>query len=59
MEEKINGIKDEINLPENQSDYIKLSELQKELEEAEIGLDEAYNDWERLTEELNELLTET
>ena len=59
LEEKINGIKDEINLPENQSDYIKLSELQKELEEAEIGLDVAYNDWERLTEELNELLTET
>ncbi len=52
LEEKIEGIKTELLLDENMSDYIKLSELQKEQEELEIELDAAMNEWERLSEEI-------
>ncbi len=57
LEEKIEGIKFELHSDENQTDYIKLSELQNKLEEAEIQLDIAFGEWERLTTELEELLS--
>jgi len=51
LEEKIDGLKTELNLPENLSDYIKLSELQQELSELETELDIAFGEWEKLSEE--------
>ena len=42
-------------LDENLSDYIKLSELQAELEELQTELSIAMNEWETLSEELEEL----
>ena len=56
MEEKIEGLKTELCLEENLSDYLKLSELQKELEELQIELDCAYSQWEQLSRELEMLL---
>lgn len=53
LEEKIAGIKAECELPENLSDYLKLSELQNEATELETELDIALNEWERLSEENN------
>ncbi len=50
LEEKLSGIYAELQLEENLSDYIKLSELQKEQEELEINLDIAMNEWEKLCE---------
>ena len=55
LEEQIAGIKTEIGLPENQSDYIKLSALQEELEKTETELDIAMTEWENFTTELEEL----
>ena len=55
MEEKIDGISLELGLEENLSDYLKLSELQKELEEVRIELDIALNEWETLSGELETL----
>jgi len=57
LEERLEGIKTELNLPENLADYLKLSELQKEQETVESELFEAMAEWERLSEELNELLS--
>lgn len=54
LEEKIGGLKTELSLDENLSDYIKLSELQKEIEEAETELDIVMTEWERLCEENEE-----
>lgn len=51
LEEKLDGICTELQLEENLSDYIKLSELQKEQEEIQNRLDIAMNEWERLCEE--------
>ncbi len=51
LEEKIAGLKAELTLPENTSDYLKLSELSDELTAAETELDMAMNEWERLLEE--------
>ena len=51
LEEKLAGICTELSLDENLSDYMKLSELQKEQEEIEIKLDAAMNEWEKLCEE--------
>lgn len=51
LEEKLDGIKTELNLDENLSDYLKLSELQSLLEETQIELDIAMNEWEKLCEE--------
>ena len=55
LEEKIDGISLELGLEENISDYLKLSELQKELEEVRIELDIALNEWETLSCELETL----
>lgn len=55
LEEKIDGISLELGLEENLSDYLKLSELQKELEEVRIELDIALNEWEALSCELETL----
>ena len=52
LEEKIGGIKEEIAFPENASDYIKLSELQTEVDTLETELFTALEEWERATEEL-------
>ena len=51
LEEMLSGIYTELQLEENLSDYVKLSELQKEQEELEISLDIAMNEWEKLCEE--------
>lgn len=56
LEERLGGLETELTLEENISDYIKLSELQKEQEELEIELDAAMNEWERLSEELADIL---
>lgn len=55
LEEKIDGISLELGLEENISDYLKLSELQKELEEVRIELDIALNEWEILSDQLETL----
>ena len=55
LEEQVEGIKTEIGLPENQSDYVKLSALQEELEKTETELDISLTLWEKLTTELEEL----
>ncbi len=54
LEEKLGGIVNELLLEENMSDYIKLSELQKEQEDLQIELDIALNEWERLSEEMED-----
>ena len=51
LEEKLSAIQTELGLEENLSDYIKLSELQKEQEQLEYELDAAMNEWEKLCEE--------
>lgn len=51
LEEKLDGILKELQLEENLSDYMKLSELQKLQEETETELDIAMNEWEKLSEE--------
>ena len=56
MEEKIGGVKEELAFPENQSDYMKLSELQAEIDSLETELDTVMNEWERLSGEYEELL---
>ncbi len=57
IEEKIQGIKTELSLQENQSDYLILTQLQNELNELEAELDIAFNEWEKLSKELEELST--
>ncbi len=56
LEERLGGVMTELSLDENLSDYIKLSELQKEQEELETELDATMNEWERLSEELADLV---
>lgn len=56
LEEQIGGIKDELQIPENSSDYLKLSKLQAELDSLETELDIAVNEWERLSNEYTALL---
>lgn len=51
LEERINGIKAELELPENTSDYLKLSSLSEELHSAEDELDTAMTEWEALASE--------
>ena len=55
LEEKQEGIKCELTLPENICDYIKLGELQKELEEVEIELSKQYGEWEALSSQFEAL----
>lgn len=52
LEERLGGVLTELSLEENMTDYMKLSELQKEQEELETELDAAMNEWERLSEEM-------
>jgi len=54
-EEKIDGIKQELNFPENSSDYQKLSELSKEIENAQIELSSLMTEWEELSQKESEL----
>ncbi len=49
LELKLEGLKSEIEMPENQSDYIKLTELQQMIEETEICLLEKMEEWEKLS----------
>ena len=51
LEEKIDGIKEELAFPENASDYLKLSELSDELRSVQDELDAAMTEWERLAAE--------
>ncbi len=55
LEEQIEGINTELTLEENQSDFVKLSELQDELDELEIELDITMTQWDRLISELDNL----
>ncbi len=55
LEEQIGGIKEELTFEENASDYMKLSDLQAEIENLEIELDTAMTEWERLSSEYAEL----
>ena len=48
LDEKIEKIKAEINLPENQSDYLKLSDLQNTLETLEQEQLEVMEEWNSL-----------
>ncbi len=56
LEEKIEGLKTELHLQENQSDYIKLSNLQKEIEDKELELEIVMNEWDELSTELENFL---
>ncbi len=56
LEEKIGGVKEELFFPENQSDYMRLSELQTEMESLETELDSVLTEWERLSGEYEQLL---
>lgn len=51
LEEQLKGIEAELVLEENITDYIKLSELQKEQEELETELSIVLEEWEKLSEE--------
>ena len=55
LEEKISGIKTELCEDKNLSDYIKLSELQTELEDLQTQLDIAFSEWEQFSWELERL----
>ncbi len=48
LESKLEELKNEINKPENQSDYIRLTELQEEIDSTEILLLEKMEEWENL-----------
>ena len=52
LEEKIGGLETELTLDENLSDYLKLSQLQDEIEKAKTELDIAMGEWEKLSEEI-------
>ena len=52
LEELIEGLKTEQTLPENQTDYLKLQEIQGEIDEAEEKLLLAMAEWESLAAEL-------
>ncbi len=58
LEEQIDGIKTELTLEENLSDYLKLGELQVMLEELETELDIAMTEWEQKNSEYAELINE-
>lgn len=54
LEEQLNGIRDELGFEENASDYLKLAELEKQMNEVEEELSVAYSEWERIAEEGSE-----
>lgn len=51
LESKLDTLREEINKPENQSDYVKLTELQQKIDEVELLLMEKMEEWERLISE--------
>ena len=51
LEEKIDGLKAELGWDENATDYLKLEEIQGEIDEAETELDAVMTEWERLSAE--------
>lgn len=51
LEEKIDGLKAELGWEENATDYLKLEEIQGEIDEAETELDAVMTEWERLSAE--------
>lgn len=51
LEEELDGIKEELGFEENASDYLKLSELEKQMTETQEQLSVAYSEWERIAEE--------
>ncbi len=55
LEEKTADIKAQLNSEENQSDYVKLSSLQEQLQQLETQLDAALTQWDSLSTELAEL----
>ena len=58
LEEKTDGLRCELGMEENASDYLKLSEIKEELDEAETELDTAMNEWEKLNAEYEALITD-
>ena len=57
LEEKTDGLRCELGMEENASDYLKLSEIKEELDSAETELDTAMNEWEKLNAEYEALIT--
>ncbi len=55
IEEEINTISREMATPENAADYIKLTELQKDLQEKEKELDAKMLEWSELEEDLKNI----
>lgn len=51
LEEQLGGIREELSFEENASDYLKLSELERQMNETEEALSVAYSEWERIAEE--------
>ena len=51
LEEKIDGLKAELGWEENATDYLKLEEIQGEIDDAETELDAVMTEWERLSAE--------
>ncbi|MCQ2455466.1 MAG: ABC-F family ATP-binding cassette domain-containing protein [Clostridia bacterium] len=54
-EEEIDGLKAELDYPENSSDYLKLAEIGELIENAQTELDILMSEWEKLTLELENL----
>lgn len=54
LEEEINSLNEQLNLEENISDYVKLSELQNKLCDTETELEEVMLEWENLCEQAEE-----
>ena len=48
LEEELEELRTEINKPENQTDYIKLTELQQRIDEIEMQLLEKMEEWEKI-----------
>lgn len=51
LEEKLNELKNEINKEDNLSDYVKLTQLQEEIDETEMLLLKKMEEWEALSTE--------
>ncbi len=56
IEEKLENLKAELLSDENQSDYVKLSLLQEEINNLEAQLDAALDDWEKISIELDKIV---
>ncbi len=53
-EEKISSLEDALSLPENSSDYEKITAISAELEEEKLRLDSLMEEWENLSRSLSE-----